>query len=81
MNIDFFFQVVDDAVTVLDPGHPGPGGENIELKENTPENDAKLIDDLMETEMILNKGAGNLSTAEKNAIEVNLEEKVVNEIR
>ena len=66
--------VIDDAVDILDPGlNPG-------IKENTPENDAKLIDDLIETELILDKTAGNLSDAEKQAIQVNLEEKVASEI-
>ena len=67
-------EVVEDAIDNLDPGQ-----STIEEKKDTPESQAALIDDLMNTEIILNK-AGNLTSSEKEAIDVNLEEKVANEI-
>ena len=67
-------EVVEDAIDNLDPGQ-----SLIDEKKDTPESQAALIDDLMNTEIILNK-AGNLTSSEKEAIDVNLEEKVANEI-
>ena len=67
-------EVVEDAINNLDPGQ-----STIDEKKYTPESQAALIDDLMNTEIILNK-AGNLTSSEKEAIDVNLEEKVANEI-
>ena len=67
-------EVVEDAIDNLDPGQ-----STINEKKDTPESQAALIDDLMNTEIILNK-AGNLTSSEKEAIDVNLEEKVANEI-
>ena len=67
-------EVVEDAIDNLDPGR-----STIDEKKDTPESQAALIDDLMNTEIILNK-AGNLTSSEKEAIDVNLEEKVANEI-
>ena len=67
-------EVVEDAIDNLDPGQ-----STIDEKKDTPESQAALIDDLMNTEIILNK-AGNLTSSEKEAIDVNLEEKVANEI-
>ena len=67
-------EVVEDAINNLDPGQ-----STIDEKKYTPESQAALIDDLMNTELILSK-AGNLTIAETEAIDVNLEEKVANEI-